>query len=116
MPLLQYELRNPSKIHTAGLIKENPVFVLLLGTCPTLAVTSSVIGAFSMGLAAAAVLICSNMAISALRKVIPDTEYAVLDIRPHWLTQSGGYLETYLEAGYTVVYEEPNLILILKAP
>ena len=57
----------------AGLIKENPVFVLLLGTCPTLAVTSSVIGAFSMGLAAAAVLICSNMAISALRKVIPDT-------------------------------------------
>ena len=49
-------------------------------------------------------------------KVIPDTEYAVLDIRPHWLTQSSGYRETYLEAGYTVVYEEPNLILILKAP
>lgn len=57
----------------AGLIKENPVFVLLLGTCPTLAVTSSVIGAVSMGLAATAVLICSNMAISALRKMIPDT-------------------------------------------
>ena len=57
----------------SGLIKENPVFVLLLGTCPTLAVTSSVIGAISMGLAAMAVLICSNMAISALRKFIPDT-------------------------------------------
>ena len=57
----------------AGLIKENPVFVLLLGTCPTLAVTSSVIGAVSMGLAAMAVLVCSNMAISALRKVIPDS-------------------------------------------
>ena len=57
----------------AGLIKENPVFVLLLGTCPTLAVTSSVIGALSMGLAAAAVLVCSNMAISSLRKFIPDT-------------------------------------------
>ena len=57
----------------AGLIKENPVFVLLLGTCPTLAVTSSVIGAISMGLAAAAVLVCSNMAISALRRVIPDS-------------------------------------------
>ena len=57
----------------AGLIKENPVFVLLLGTCPTLAVTSSLIGAVSMGLAAMAVLVCSNMAISALRKVIPDS-------------------------------------------
>lgn len=56
----------------AGLIRENPVFVLLLGTCPTLAVTSSVIGAISMGLAAAAVLVCSNVAISALRKLIPD--------------------------------------------
>ena len=56
----------------AGLIRENPVFVLLLGTCPTLAVTSSVIGAVSMGLAAAAVLVCSNVVISALRKLIPD--------------------------------------------
>ena len=57
----------------SGLIKENPVFVLLLGTCPTLAVTTSVIGALSMGLAAMAVLICSNVAISALRRLIPDT-------------------------------------------
>ena len=57
----------------AGLIKENPVFVLLLGTCPTLAVTSSVIGAVSMGLAAMVVLVCSNMAVSALRRIIPDS-------------------------------------------
>lgn len=57
----------------AGLLKENPVFVLVLGTCPTLATTTSVIGAVSMGLAAMAVLICSNAVISALRKVIPDT-------------------------------------------
>ena len=57
----------------AGLIKENPVFVLVLGTCPTLAVTSSVIGAISMGIAATAVLICSNIVISALRKLIPDS-------------------------------------------
>ncbi len=55
-----------------GLIKENPVFVLVLGTCPTLAVTDSVIRALSMGIAATVVLLCSNMAISALRKVIPD--------------------------------------------
>lgn len=55
-----------------GLIKENPVLVLVLGTCPTLAISTSVIAAFGMGMAATAVLICSNMAISALRKVIPD--------------------------------------------
>ncbi len=56
-----------------GLIRENPVFVLVLGTCPTLAVTDSVSRALGMGLAAAAVLVCSNMAISALRNIIPDT-------------------------------------------
>ncbi len=56
-----------------GLLRENPVFVLILGTCPTLATTTSVIGAIGMGLAAAAVLICSNAVISMLRKFIPDT-------------------------------------------
>ena len=56
-----------------GLIKENPVLVLVLGTCPTLAQTTSVINALGMGIAATLVLICSNMVISALRKVIPDT-------------------------------------------
>ncbi len=55
-----------------GLIRENPVLVLVLGTCPTLAVTSSVLNALGMGVAATVVLLCSNMAISALRKVIPD--------------------------------------------
>ena len=56
-----------------GIITENPVFVLVLGTCPTLAVSTTVIGAISMGLAATLVLLCSNMAISLLRRVIPDT-------------------------------------------
>ncbi len=56
-----------------GLLRENPVFVLILGTCPTLATTTTVIGAIGMGLAAAAVLICSNAVISLLRKFIPDT-------------------------------------------
>ena len=59
-------------IVTKGILKENPVFVLVLGTCPTLAVTNNVFGAFGMGIAAMIVLICSNMLISALRKVIPD--------------------------------------------
>ncbi|MBQ8140276.1 MAG: electron transport complex subunit E [Clostridia bacterium] len=55
-----------------GIIKENPVLVLVLGTCPTLAITSSVGNALGMGVAATVVLLCSNMVISALRKVIPD--------------------------------------------
>ena len=58
---------------TKGILKENPVFVLVLGTCPTLAVTNNVFGAFGMGIAAMIVLICSNMLISALRKIIPDS-------------------------------------------
>lgn len=59
-------------ILTKGILKENPVFVLILGTCPTLAVTSNVIGAFGMGIAALVVLLCSNILVSLLRKVIPD--------------------------------------------
>ena len=55
-----------------GLIKENPVLVLILGTCPTLATTTSILNALGMGVAATVVLLCSNMAISALRNVIPD--------------------------------------------
>ena len=60
-------------IFLRGLIAENPVLVLVLGTCPTLAVSSGVISALSMGIAATVVLICSNAVISALRKLIPDT-------------------------------------------
>lgn len=56
-----------------GILLENPVFVLILGTCPTLATTTSVVGAFGMGIAAAVVLICSNAVISLLRKFIPET-------------------------------------------
>lgn len=55
-----------------GIVKENPTFVLMLGMCPTLAVTSSAINGMGMGLATTVVLIMSNMIISALRKVIPD--------------------------------------------
>lgn len=55
-----------------GIIDQNPVLVLLLGTCPTLATSTSVENAVGMGLAATAVLICSNVVISLLRKVIPE--------------------------------------------
>ncbi len=55
-----------------GLIKENPTFVLMLGMCPTLAVTTSAINGIGMGLATTVVLVMSNAMISALRKVIPN--------------------------------------------
>ena len=56
-----------------GIIKENPTFVLMLGMCPTLAVTSSAINGLGMGLSTTVVLVMSNMLISMLRKVIPDS-------------------------------------------
>ena len=56
-----------------GLILENPVLVLVLGTCPTLAMSNSVVSAVGMGIAATIVLILSNVVISALRNVIPGT-------------------------------------------
>jgi Na+-translocating ferredoxin:NAD+ oxidoreductase subunit E len=55
-----------------GIIKENPVFVLLLGCCPTLGVTSSAINGLGMGTATAFVLVMSNLAISLLKNVVPD--------------------------------------------
>lgn len=56
-----------------GMIKENPTFVLMLGMCPTLAVTTSAINGVGMGLSTTAVLVLSNMLISMLRKLIPDS-------------------------------------------
>ena len=64
--------KNALSLLLNGIMFENPVFVLVLGTCPTLAVTSSVKGALGMGIAALAVLVCSNTVVSLLRKLIPD--------------------------------------------
>ena len=66
------EKKSLGKELTKGFLDENPVLRLVLGTCPTLAVSTSVESAVGMGLAASIVLICSNIAISALRKVIPS--------------------------------------------
>ena len=60
------------KVLLNGIITENPTFVLLLGMCPTLGTTSSALNGMSMGLATLFVLICSNMAISAVKKLVPD--------------------------------------------
>ena len=55
-----------------GIIKENPTFILMLGMCPTLAVTTSAMNGLGMGLSTMVVLAFSNMIISAMRKIIPD--------------------------------------------
>ncbi len=60
------------KEFTKGLIKENPTLVSLLGMCPTLAITTTAMNAVGMGAAATFVLVCSNIAISLLKKVIPS--------------------------------------------
>ncbi len=63
---------NKTKILLNGLIKENPTFVLLLGMCPTLGTTTSASGGLGMGLSTLFVLICSNVAISMAKNIIPD--------------------------------------------
>lgn len=64
---------NNFKVLMNGIIKENPTFVLLLGMCPTLGTTSSALNGMSMGLATTFVLICSNVVISLIKNLIPDT-------------------------------------------
>ena len=60
------------KILINGLVKENPVFVLFLGMCPTLATTTSAVNGLSMGLATMAILICTNFVISCIKSITPD--------------------------------------------
>jgi len=71
MPLLNQEEPLTLDTFLRGIWKENPVFVTLLGNCPVLAVTNSATNAISMGLATLFVLLCSNVLVSMLRKVIP---------------------------------------------
>ena len=65
-------MSNLGKIFKNGIIDESPTFVQVIGMCPTLAVTSSAINGIGMGLSTAVVLACSNLAISLLRKIVPD--------------------------------------------
>ena len=74
-------------ILTNGILKENPSLRLVLGTCPTLAVTTMAANGIGMGLAATVVLLCSNVAISALRKIIPDQVR-----RPCYITLIAGFV------------------------
>lgn len=63
---------NNFRFFTDGIVKNNPTFVLVLGACPTLAVTTSAINGIGMGAATTFVLVCSNFLIAALKNVIPD--------------------------------------------
>ena len=83
-----------------GLVKENPTFVLMLGMCPTLAVTTSAMNGLGMGLTTAAVLAMSNLMISALRKIIPDRVRipAFIVIIASFVTVIELLLEAYLPA------------------
>lgn len=66
------EKKNFLQVFVNGLITENPTFTLMLGMCPTLAITTAASNGIGMGLATTFVLVCSNLFISLLRKVIPD--------------------------------------------
>lgn len=81
-----------------GLIKENPTFVLMLGMCPTLAVTSSAINGLGMGLTTTVVLTLSNVIIAMLRNVIPDKVRipAFIVIIASFVTIVGQFLQAYL--------------------
>ena len=67
------EKKSKLSILLNGIIKENPTFILVLGTCPTIAVTTQAFNGLGMGLCVTLVLMCSNIFISALKKIIPDT-------------------------------------------
>lgn len=99
------------KILITGLLKENPVFVLILGTCPTLAMSNSVTNAVGMGLAATAVLLCSNAVISLLRKVIPDSVRI-----PCYIVVIAGFVtlvEMFIHAYLPELYESLGVFLAL---
>ncbi len=105
---------NKLAILLRGIITENPVLILILGTCPTLAVTGNVTSAISMGLAATLVLICSNIVISALRKVIPDTVRVpcYIVIIATFVTAVQMLLQAYLPAIYEMLGVYLALIVV----
>ncbi len=99
------------KILLNGIIKENPTLVLVLGTCPTLAVTTQASNAIGMGIAALLVLVCSNVAISAVRNLVPDKVRI-----PCYIVLIAGFVsvvEMIVEAYAYSLYESLGLYLSL---
>lgn len=100
-----------NKIFIDGMIFNNPVFAQVIGMCPTLAVTTSAINGIGMGLATTAVLMCSNMVISIVRKVIPDEIRipAFIVIIATFVTM----VEMLMQAYLTPLYEALGIFLPL---
>ena len=88
-----------------GVIKENPILILMLGMCPTLAVSTQAINGIGMGLSTTVVLICSNLLISALRKVIPDQVRlpAYIVIVASFVTVTELLIQAYLPSIYSAL-------------
>ena len=88
-----------------GILRENPVFVLVLGMCPTLATTTSAINGMSMGLATTFVLVCSNVVISLLKNLIPDKVRipAFIVVIATFVTMVQLLMQAYLPAIYEVL-------------
>ena len=105
---------NKLMILLKGIIKENPVLILVLGTCPTLANTTSMFQAVSMGLAATAVLICSNFVISLLRNIIPDSVRipCYIVVIASFVTAVSMLLEAYVEPVYSILGAWLSLITV----
>ena len=97
-----------------GIITENPVLILVLGTCPTLATSKSMFQALSMGLAALVVLTCSNVVISLLRNIIPNTVRipCYIVVIAAFVTAVTMLLEAYLLPVYTILGDWLALIVV----
>jgi electron transport complex protein RnfE len=93
---------NNIKILLNGILKENPIFVLLLGMCPTLGTTSSALNGMGMGLATTFVLTCTNMVISALKNLIPNAVRipAYVVIIATFVTPLQMFIEAFLPSLY----------------
>ena len=97
-----------------GIIAENPVLILVLGTCPAIATSTSIFKALFMGLAATAVLVGSNVVISLLRKIIPDTVRipCYIVVIAAFVTAVQMLLQAFLEPVYTLLGAWLSLIVV----
>lgn len=103
--------KSKSSIMLDGILRENPVLVLLLGTCPTLAISKSVMGSLSMGAAVIVVLVCSNILISLLKNIIPEKVRI-----PSYIVIIAGFVsivQMIVQAFFPTVYDTLGIYLPL---
>lgn len=107
-------MNNNFREFTKGLIRENPTLVMLLGTCPTLAITTAAINGVGMGLATTFVLLCSNLIICLLRKIIPSQVRlpCYIVIIASFTTFVTFMLKAYIPSLYTALGDYLKLITV----